>query len=57
VGLVFMIAAPILAVYMHVAPLVFGALWAGALLTFGLHYWCRGHAAQANDFGATRRIA
>jgi serine/threonine protein kinase len=56
VGLGFMIAAPILAVYMHVAPLVFGALWAGALLTFGLHYWRRGHAAQDSDFGATRRI-
>jgi hypothetical protein len=47
VGLVFMIAAPILALYTHVAPLVFGALWAGAMVTFGLHYWRRGGAARA----------
>ena len=55
VGLVFMIAAPILAIYTGVAPLAFGALWAGALLTFGLHYWRRGRAAQANNSVATRR--
>ena len=42
VGLVLLIAAPLLAVYADVAPLLFGALWAGALLTFGLHYWRRG---------------
>ena len=46
VGLVFMIATPILAIYTHVAPLVFGALWAGALLTFGLHYRRRAVASR-----------
>ena len=55
VGIFFMIAAPILAMYTDVAPLAFGALWAGALLTFGLHYWRRGRAAQASDSIATRR--
>ena len=55
VGLVFMIAAPILAMYTEVAPLAFGTLWAGALLTFGLHYWRLGRAAQASDLGATPR--
>ena len=55
VGLVFMIAAPVLAVYADVAPLAFGTLWAGALLTFGLHYWRRGRAAQASDSAATPR--
>lgn len=55
VGLVFMIAAPILAIYIDVAPLAFGALWAGALLAFGHHYWHRGRAAQANDSIATHR--
>ena len=47
VGFVCMIAAPILAMYPHLAPLAFGALWAGALLAFGLHYWLAGRAAQA----------
>ncbi len=56
VGIVFMIAAPILAIYADLAPLAFGTLWAGALLTFGLHYWRRGRAAQANDSSATRRM-
>lgn len=42
VGLVFMISAPILATDTDVAPLGFGALWAAALFTFGLHYWHRG---------------
>jgi hypothetical protein len=46
VGLVFMIAAPMLAAYPDVASLAFGALWAGALWTFGLYYWRRGRAAQ-----------
>ena len=46
VGLVFMFAAPLLAVNSDLAPLAFGALWAGALLTFGLHYWHRGRAAR-----------
>lgn len=54
VGLVFMIAAPILAIYTDVAPLAFGALWAGALLAFGLHYWRRGRTAQATDALAMR---
>ncbi|MGI9328643.1 MAG: serine/threonine-protein kinase, partial [Pseudomonadales bacterium] len=36
VGLVFMIAAPLLAMYTEVAPLVFGVLWAAALFCFGL---------------------
>ena len=49
VGLVFMTAAPLLAMYTGIAPLVFGALWAGALLTFGLHYWRRGRVAQGKD--------
>lgn len=55
VGLMFMIAAPLLAMYPDIAPLAFGALWAGALLTFGLHYWHRGRAAQTNASIATRR--
>ncbi len=46
VGAVFMIAAPLLAMYSDVASIVVGALWAGALLTFGLHYWHRGRAAH-----------
>jgi hypothetical protein len=41
VGLAFMAAAPALAAYMNVAPLLFGALWAGGLLAFGVHYWRR----------------
>jgi hypothetical protein len=45
VGLVFMIAAPVLARYPDIAPVGLGALWAGALLTFGLHYWRQGRAA------------
>ena len=57
VGLVFMLAAPILAIDTGIAPLVFGALWAGALLTFGLHYWRRGRAAQANDSVPTQRTS
>jgi serine/threonine protein kinase len=48
VGLVFMIAAPVLATYTDIAPLAFGGLWFGALLTFGLHYWRRGRAAQTS---------
>ena len=42
VGLVFMIAAPILAVYSELSPLLFGSLWAAALFLFGSHYWRRG---------------
>jgi hypothetical protein len=49
VGVVFMLAAPLLAAYPALAPLAFGALWAGALWTFGLYYWRRGRAAQAAD--------
>jgi len=49
VGIVFMIAAPVLAMHIDVAPLIFGALWAGALFTFGLHYWLRRSAAQPKD--------
>ena len=56
VDLVFMIAALVLAIYADVAPLAFGALSAGALLTFGFHYWPRGRAAQTNDSIATRRV-
>ena len=52
VGLAFMVAAPILAMFTDFAPLVFGALWAGALMSFGIHYWRRGHAAQASASGA-----
>ena len=47
VGLVFMIAAPIMALYVDFASLAFGILWAAALLSFGLHYWRRGKAARA----------
>jgi serine/threonine protein kinase len=54
VGFVFMIAAPFLALYPNVAPLVFGALWAGALFTFGLHYRRRGHARGGGDLGGNR---
>jgi hypothetical protein len=50
VGLVFMIAGPLLARYPDFAPVPFGALWAGALWTFGLYYWRRGDLAAA--FGA-----
>jgi hypothetical protein len=45
VGLVFMVAAPLLAMNPDNAPIGFGALWAGALVTFGLHYWRQGRAA------------
>jgi serine/threonine protein kinase len=54
VGLVFMIAAPLLAVHMDYAALAFGALWAGALWTFGLYYWRCGRAAQPADTAAKR---
>jgi serine/threonine protein kinase len=54
VGLVFMLAAPLLAAYTDFAPLAFGALWAGALWTFGLYYWRRGRATQTTD-AATKR--
>jgi serine/threonine protein kinase len=53
VGLIFMIAAPCLAMYTDVAPLTFGALWAGALFAFGFHYWRRGCAVATNDSGPT----
>ena len=46
VGLVFMIAAPVLAIYLDHAAVAYGALWAGALTTFGLHYWRLGRAAR-----------
>ena len=55
VGLLFMIAAPILAMVTDIAPLAFGLLWAGALLTFGFHYWRLGRAALASNSGATPR--
>lgn len=48
VGLIFMAVAPLLATYTDIAPIGFGALWAGALLTFGLHYWLRGRSATSN---------
>ncbi|MDP6446073.1 MAG: serine/threonine-protein kinase, partial [Pirellulaceae bacterium] len=38
VGLVFMAAAPLLAIYSDAAPLAFGALWAAALFVIGQHY-------------------
>ena len=47
VGLAFLVAAPLLAMHTNLAPVAFGALWAGALWTFGLYYWHRGRAAQA----------
>ncbi len=46
VGIVFMIAAPVLAIFTDVAPLAFGALWGAALSTFGLHYWRRGQGGS-----------
>jgi hypothetical protein len=46
VGLVFLVSAPLLAVYRDTAPLLSGLLWAGALLTFGIHYYRLGRAAQ-----------
>jgi serine/threonine protein kinase len=54
VGLIFMIAAPLLAAYTDLAPVAFGALWAGALWTFGLYYWRRGRAARADIAGMSR---
>ena len=48
VGLVFMLAAPVLAVYPDAAVLALGFLWAGALSTFGLRYWCLGRGAPAD---------
>jgi serine/threonine protein kinase len=54
VGVVFMIAAPLLAAYTDLAPVAFGALWAGALWTFGIYYLRRGRAAQANTAGISR---
>jgi hypothetical protein len=53
-GLVFMIAAPLLAAYTDLAPVAFGALWAGALWTFGLYYWHRGRSAQAANAVTSR---
>lgn len=55
VGFVFMIAAPLLARYTDLAPLAFGALWAGALLTFGFHYWRLGRSVSASRSGVTTR--
>ena len=49
VGFVFMLAAPLLAVYSDIASLATGTLWAAALTAFGLHYWHRGLDAQTND--------
>jgi serine/threonine protein kinase len=53
-GLVFMVAAPLLAAYPDFASVAFGALWAGALWTFGLYYWRRGRAAQPAGAGMSR---
>ena len=57
IGLVFMAAAPILAMVPGVASLTFGALWAAALFAFGLHYWRRGRAALAVDATPTHSSA
>jgi len=54
VGIAFLLSAPLLATHNVVAPLAFGALWAGALVTFGIHYCRLGRAAQAAEAGATR---
>ncbi len=46
VGFAFMLAAPLLAIYTDFAQLAFGVLWAGALWTFGIHYWRRGRTLR-----------
>jgi hypothetical protein len=51
IGLVFLIAAPIMAAYTSIAPVASGTLWAGALLTFGYHYYRRGRAAKGPKRG------
>ena len=48
VGLAFLSAAPVLAHLRHVAPLLYGALWAGALFAFGIHYRRGGAAREQN---------
>ncbi|MCA9262691.1 MAG: serine/threonine protein kinase [Planctomycetales bacterium] len=45
VGLAFMLAAPWLAYALDTAPVLFGALWAAALWTFGIRYFLRGRVA------------
>jgi hypothetical protein len=49
VGLLFLVSAPILAIYKDMAPLISGSLWAVALLAFGFHYYRLGHTSQASS--------